>query len=60
MRWYAPLPGIAPTGILNAMTASAAIDALPGSYEGPRAPPGAWELRRRNRPTLLNAAGRRR
>ena len=54
MRWYAPLPGIAPTGILNAMTASAAIDALPGSYEGPRAPPGAWELRRRNRPTLLN------
>ena len=39
------------------MTASAAIDALPGPSEGPRAPPGAWELRRRNRASLL---GRRR
>ena len=39
MRWYAPLPGRAAAGILNAMTASAAIDALPGPSEGPRAPP---------------------
>ena len=39
------------------MTAAAAIDALPGVSEGTRAPPGAWELRRRKRATLL---GRRR
>ena len=39
------------------MTAAAAIDALPGASEGTLAPPGAWELRRRKRATLL---GRRR